>query len=189
MKKVSILIFIIILLFSCKKEYRIINIEDLNKLTIQDTLLNHDNFTVVTIGKSKRDKYPKLLVKKNKLYVFERDFEVQNDSLIISYEPAFIIDSSGAFRKNGIWIYATFYNEGVFPFISKNIKFSVDSIPNNWKGKPPKSEGIYLYQNNKLVVHSKEQSEKRFKEKEINGFYFIPNKGRLFNKTNINKLD
>ena len=69
------------------------------------------------------------------------------------------------------------------------MKFSIDSIPKNWNKKSPTQEGIYFYKNNLLQLFSKEQSEVKFKEKEKNGFYFIPNKGRLFNTLNINELD
>lgn len=96
------------------------------------------------------------------------------------YSPAFIIDDQGEFRKNGIWVYAEFYKGG--------IKFNVDSIPKNWNHKIPNDEGIYIYQNSSLVMFSKEQSEEKFNEKKINGFYFIPNKGRLFNRIKIKEL-
>lgn len=188
MKKITILI-ILLTLFSCNKDYEIINDSDFEKLTVQDTLVNNPNHLIMTVGRSISDEFPKLLLKKRRMYLFNRDYEVKNDSTILSYYSAFLIDSDGAFRKNGIWIYAQFYSEGTFPFNSNSIKFSVDSIPANWNKKRPTTEGIYFYENDSLKLYSREQSEEKFKEKEKTGFYFIPNKGRLFNKINTNDLN
>lgn len=189
MKKTIILIALLSL-YSCNDEdYEIIDDSDLKELTIQDTLVNNSNHLMMSVGKSISDEYPKLLVKKKHLYLFERDYEIKNDTTILSYYSAFLIDSHGAFRKNGIWIHAKFYNEGIFPFNKKIIEYSVDSIPTNWDEKSPNGEGIYFYENNSLKLHSNEQSEQKFIEQEKTGFYFIPNKGRLFNKTNVSELD
>ncbi len=188
MKKKSIFIAILSL-FSCERDYEVISDKDFKKLVIQDTLVNKTNLLVMTVGKSVSDAYSKILVKTDHLYLFGTDCELKNDSTILSYYPAFIIDSYGEFRKNGIWVYAQFYTEGNFPFNKKVIKYSVDSIPETWNEKSPTQEGIYFYENNLLKLLSKEQSEEKFMEKEKNGFYFIPNKGRLFSTININELD
>ncbi|WGD34929.1 hypothetical protein [Olleya sp. YS] len=188
MKLFKILV-LVLLIFSCQDDYKIISESDLKKLTIQDTLVNNPSHLIMTVGKSESDEFPKLLLKKRHMYMFDRDFEVANDSTIISYYSAFLIDSDGAFRKNGIWLYAQFKNEGVFPFNSNSIIYSVDSIPKNWNTKRPTTEGIYFYENDSLQLLSKEQSEEKFKEKRKNGFYFIPNKGRLFDKINVNDLE
>ena len=192
MKKLSI--FILSFLFiSCDNEYNIINEEDFQALSIQDTLLKNKEVIIMKVGKSISDEYPKLLMKKNQLnakkyYYFKNDCELLNDSIILSYYSAFIYEDGNGFRKNGIWVYTDFYKEGIFPFTSNVMKFSVDSIPKNWNKKVPKNEGIYFYKNNSLHLISKEQSEDKFKEYERDGFYFFPNSGRLYDRINIHKL-
>lgn len=181
-------LLILILIFSCEKDYEIIDTREFEKLVVQEVLVEKSNYSVMKVGKSVQDEFPKLLVKNKRIYLFENDCELFNDSIIHSYYPAFIIDKDGEFRKNGIWIHAEFYNEGTFPFHSKNIKYSVDSIPEYWDGNLPVEEGIYFFENNKLKQLSQEQSEEEFKKGEKNGFYFIPNKGRLFDKIFISDL-
>lgn len=180
---------ILVMLYSCDKEYEVVSDEQYQKFAIQDTLVTKLNLLVLKVGNSVSDSYPRLLVKSNRLYLFNENCGLQNDSTILSYYPAFMIDSEGEFRKNGLWLYANFYTEGTFPFQTKGIKFSVDSIPKNWTKKVPVKEGIYFYEKNSLKMISKEQSEDKFKEKEKDGFYFFPNSGRLYKKININELD
>lgn len=187
MKQVLVSIVFISLL-SCNDNYKVISESKLNELFIQDTLVNTLDHTIMTVGRSIDDEFPKLLLNKKRLYLFDRDYEVENDSTILLYDHAFLIDSNGSFRKNGIWIHATFYEEGIFPFNSKNIKYKVDTIPDNWNQERPTQEGIYFFDTNQLSLFSEEQSPEKFKEEEKNGFYFIPNKGRLFNRIAINQL-
>lgn len=180
------------ILISCNDKYEEIDNQYFKKLSIQDTLLDNKKVLVIKVGKSISDNYPQLLVKdkeSNRKYLFkEDDCELENDSIIRTYYPAFIYDENGGFRKNGIWVYTKFYTKGTFPFTTKGMEFSVDSVPQNWNKNLPKKEGIYFYKNNFLHILSTEQSEEKFKEKEIDGFYFIPNNGRLFDKINIYKL-
>ena len=186
----QLFIFIVILtLYACGKDYEVISDETLKTLTVQDTLIEKTNLLVMKVGETISDAYPRLLIKSNRLYLFKEDCELKNDSIILSYYPAFIVDHEGEFRKNGIWIYAQFYREGNFPFHSDGIKFGVDSIPENWNKVLPRTEGIYFYEKNSLTMISKEQSEEKFKEKKRSGFYFIPNKGRLFDRINIKELE
>lgn len=183
-------VFLVLLfLFSCEKDYKIISNKDFKGLIVQDTLVNKTNLQVLKVGKSFSDTSPKVLVKTDNLYLFNSNCELKNDSIIVSYYSPFIIDSQGEFRKNGIWIDAKFYNEGTFPFNAEVIEFGTDSIPPNWNKPLPTEEGIYFYEENELKLLSTEQSEEKFKEKKRNGLYFIPNKGRLFDKININELD
>ncbi|MGV7106100.1 hypothetical protein [Flavobacterium sp. U410] len=189
MKKILLCLTILSFLYSCDKAYKVISDKDFKKFTVQDTLTNKSNLLVMKIGETIDDEYSRLLVKSNRLYLFESGCELENDSIILSYYPAFIIDEDGEFRKNGIWVYSQFYTEGKFPFHTKGIKFSPDSIPKNWNKKLPTQEGIYFYENNTLKMISKEQSEEKFREKEKDGFYFFPNKGRLFDRINITELD
>ena len=183
------IIYVILLFFSCEKDYEIISKKQLEKLLIQDTLIHKNNYTVMQVGRSTTDAFPKMLLKKEKLYLFENDSKLKNDSTILSYFSAFIIDSQGSFRENGIWVYTEFYTEGYFPLTTKGMRFHVDSIPTTYKKKLPNQEGIYFYEEEELVLLSSEQSEEKFKEKEKNGFYFIPNSGRLFNTYPIDTLD
>lgn len=194
MRKSLPLLYLLLFFASCNKEYETINETRFRSLSIQDTLLNNKKVVVMKVGDSMTDAYPQLLVKSKhseaqNYYLFkEYDCELQNDSIILSYYPAFIYDEDGGFKKNGIWVYTKFYQKGSFPFTTHGMAFSVDSIPKNWNKELPKKEGIYFYKNNSLQLLSSEQSEEKFKEKELNGFYFIPNKGRLFNKINIYQL-
>lgn len=187
MKK--LLIFVIIIFYSCERPYKVINDEDFRKLSIQKTLVKKNKYSVYKVGDSASDEYPNLLVKSKKLYLFNYDCEFVNDSIIHSNNIEFIIDEYSDFRKNGIWVYTDFYTEGSFIFKTNGMKFSSDSIPKNWKGKLPKKEGIYFYENNTLKMISKVQSEEKFKEKRKDDFYYFPNNGKLFNKINITKLD
>lgn len=186
--------FLLLLFVSCNKKYEIIDEDYFRTLSIHDTLLNNEKVVVMKVGDSISDANPYLLVKNNQsntksYYLFKQeDCELENDSIILSYKPAFIYDEDGGFRKNGIWVYTKFYTEGTFPFASKGMNFSVDSIPENWNKALPKKEGIYFYRNNSLLLLSNVQSEDKFSEKEMDGFYFIPNKGRLFEKINIYQL-
>jgi hypothetical protein len=154
--------------------------------------LDNKKVIVMKIVKHTSNDYSYLLVKDKKnsgKYLFkDSECELENDSIIRSYYPAFIYDENGGFRKNGIWVYTKFTKKGTFPFITNSMEFSVDSVPQNWKKGLPKKEGIYLYKNAKLKMISTEQSEEKFKEKKIDGFYFFPNNGRLFDKININQL-
>ena len=181
------------LLISCNEKYDEIDNQDFQTLSIQDTLLNNKKVLVMKVGDSVVDKYPRLLVKvkqSDRKYLFkEYDCELENDSIIRTYYTAFIYDENGGFRENGIWVYTKFYTEGTFPFTTRGMKFSVDSVPQNWKKDLPKKEGIYFYKDNSLVLLSTQQSEEKFKEKEMDGFYFIPNNGRLFDRINIYKLE
>jgi hypothetical protein len=189
MKKIFFFLATLFILTSCEKAYKVISNQDFMKLAILDTLVKKPNLLVLKVGDSISDVYPRLLVKSNRLYHFDSECEIQNDSTILSYYPPFIYDYEGEIRKNGIWAYTSFYTKGKFPFETKGMNFSVDSIPKNWNQKVPTQEGIYFFENNSLNLFSNEQSEEKFKEKEKNGFYFFPNKGRLFDKININKLD
>jgi len=186
--KLPLFLFLLFSVLSCNDNYEVITETKLKKFYVQDTLVNKSDYTIMTLGRSIKDEFPKLLLSKKRLYLFDRDFEVENDSTILLYDHAFLIDSSGSFRKKGIWIHATFYKEGIFPFNNKVIEYSVDSIPSNWNKELPNNEGIYFLKNNELKIHSVEQSPEKFKEKEKTGFYFIPNKGRLFNRINVNEL-
>jgi len=190
MKKLPI--YLLALFFaSCDKSYTVVDDEHFRTLSIQDTLLHNKKVLVLQVGDSVSDAYPHLLVKSNRSntnYLFNEDCELRNDSIMLSYAPAFVYDDEGGFRKNGIWVHTTFYREGTFPFTRKGMRFSVDSVPQNWNKALPRKEGIYFYRKNSLSLVATEQSEEEFKKREMDGFYFIPNKGRLFDKININEL-
>lgn len=189
--KILPICLLMVLLLSCEKRYKQISTNDFKEMVIQETLVQNSRVSVFKVGKSNEDEFPEILLqtKAQKKYLFDYDCELENDSIILSYYSAFLIDEDGSFRKNGIWVYTKFHTEGTFPFISKGMSFSVDSIPKNWNKVAPTKEGIYFYKNNALTMLSKEQSEKKFREKELDGFYFFPNKGRLFDRININEID
>lgn len=189
MKIEKFLVFFIMVFYSCDKPYKIINDEDFTKLSIQKKLIKNSKYSVYIAGDSVSDPYPNLLVKSNKLYLFDNDCELVNDSIIHYNNLEFIIDEYSDYRKEGIWVYTDFYTEGNFIFKTNGMKFNSDSIPRNWKGKLPKQEGIYYFENNKLKLISKVQSEEEFKKNGKDGFYYIPNNGKLFKKINLAKLD
>ena len=179
----------ILSLYACEKEYEIISEDEFQKLTIFDTLSNQSNRLILKVGNSPEAFSSRLLLKANRLYLFDYECGFENDSILQSYYPAFIIDDEGEFRKNGVWVYCRFYTKGSFPFNSKGIQFSVDSIPPCFTQKVPTEEGIYFYQNKRLKQISREQSVAKFKEKEQDGFYFFPNSGRLWDRVNISGLE
>lgn len=175
----------VLICFSCEKSdaYKIIDHEALKKLKVQDTLVENKKVLVTKVLDSD---YPKLLVwdklsNRSNHYLFDMDCELENDSTIIYYAPPFLVDENGEFQKNGLWVYTKFYRDST--------SFGVDSIPKNKIKKLPQKEGIYFYQNDSLVRLSKDQSEEKFNSIRRNGFYFIPNTGRLFERININQLD
>lgn len=176
-------------LYSCERPYKAINDDDFRKLSIQKTLVKNSKYSIIEVKNTASDSYSRLLVKSNKSYLFDADCELANDSIIHTNIVEFLIDENSDCRKDGIWVYSDFYTEGSFVYKSSGIKFSVDSIPRNWKGKLPKQEGIYFYENNTLKMISKVQSEEQFKEKEKDGFYYFPNNGKLYNKIDITKLN
>ena len=181
---------LIVMFGSCqKKNYKSIRSYEVKLMTILDTLVNTSDLVVMKVGKSSTDAYPKLLVESDGFYLFDYDCQLESDSTILAYYDAFLIDDEGAFRKNGLWIHTNYKKEGIFPFISKSIHFGVDSIPKNWKGKLPKKEGIYFYEGNVLKRMASEQSEEQFYAKERNGFYFLPNTGRLFTRIYLKELN
>lgn len=179
---------LVALLLSCNEDYTVISANQFHKFVVLDTLRSTSESSVYLVGTSVADKSPRILVNNSKMYLFGYDSSFEHDSIVYNYEPAFVIDSNGSFRKNGIWVYSDFYTEGTFPFQTKGIQFNVDSIPLNWNSKVPTIEGIYFYENNVLNRLSTEQSEKAFNEIKKDGFYFFPNSGRLYTKTNSNKL-
>jgi len=188
----SLPLYLLLLLTACNDKYEKIDDAYFKKLTVHDTLLNNNKIQVLKVGLSDSDKYPHLVVNNketNKKYLFQEfECELANDSIIHYNFTTFIYDEFTESRKNGMWVYTKFYSKGTFPFKSKVTEFSPDSIPQNFKNKLPTKEGIYYYKNNALILLSTQQSEEKFKEKEKNGFYFIPNKGRLFDKINIYDL-
>ena len=191
MKKLS-LVFLAIFLCSCNDTYKTLNEEDVKQLTLKDTLVKNNKVLVMLAGNSPSDEYPNILVRpsgKGNYYLFDSDSALENDSVLLHYYPAFLIDEEGEFRKNGLWVYTTFTTEGTFPFTSDVMSFSVDSVPGNLERKLPTGEGVYYYEKNRLIRVSDEQSEATFKEKKRDGFYFIPNSGRLYDRINMNKLD
>lgn len=196
MKRVPIY-FVLCLLIACKQfeqnnNYKEISNQQLQKLNVLDTLVNNPRNIVLKVGDSLADPYAQLLVKtkpseNSKNYLFD-EAKLENDSIAISYGPAFIYDEETNSRKNGIWVYTKFSKSGVPPFTTSSMEYSVDSIPPNWKKKVPTKEGIYFYQDNSLQLISTEQSEKQFNDMKRNGFYFFPNNGRMFERININQL-
>jgi hypothetical protein len=126
MKKNTIYL-LLLLMISCNKVYKEISNKEFQKMSIQDTLVENSKVLVFKVGDSISDEYSKLLVKsmsQKKYYLFEYDCKLENDSIIHSFYPAFVIDEEGEFRKNGIWVYAQFYSEGTFPFNKNGIKFT-----------------------------------------------------------------
>ncbi|MHA3788678.1 hypothetical protein ACX0HA_10745 [Flavobacterium hauense] len=191
MKKLT-LIFLMVFLYSCNDAYKSLNEDEVKQFTLKDTLVSNDKVIVMLAGNSPSDEYSNILVrhaKRGNYYLFDSDSALENDSVLLHYYPAFLIDDEGEFRKNGLWVYTTFTTEGTFPFNSDVMSFSVDSVPRNWQRKLPTGEGIYYYEKNRLIRLSDEQSEAKFKEKKRDGFYFIPNNGRLYDRININELD
>lgn len=186
------IVLLLMLLASCQKEYRKVDLERFESFAFKDTLVNNDKVVVVEARHVVDDLWSRLIVKSKSsgnFYLFEDESKLANDSTALYYYPAFIYDDGGEFMKNGIWVYTDFYTTGSFPFQSNGMKFSVDSLPKNWNKPLPTNEGIYYYKNGELLPISREQSEEKFKERRIDGFYFIPNSGRLYDKININHLD
>lgn len=183
---------IILTLFSCEKEYSVISNNEINKFAFRDTLVDNEKNFVFKLGDSISDPYSQIVVSpkdsnSDTNYLFDFDAELENDSVVSTFAPPFIIDGSGGF-KNGVWVYTTFTTTGTFPFTKKSTRYSVDSIPKGWNKKLPRKKGIYYYKNNSLILISKEQSDDKFSENEIDGFYFIPGNGKLL-KTQIKITD
>jgi hypothetical protein len=191
MKILKIMFFSIVLLsiVACDKPYKTLSSKVVSELIIQDTLVYNKDRIILNVLKPTYKNMYLLLLQNNKNYLFDSDCYLENDHTILKYESAFLIDENGSFRKNGLWIYTKYSKEGAFPFTRDVTHFSVDSIPSNFKGNVPKEEGIYFFKSPNLLKVSKEQSNEKFKEKTQNGFYFLPNSGRLFDRIKIDELD
>jgi len=200
MNKVFTFIFISFLVCCSvkdQKSYRKINEEDYHKFGVADTLLDKPDVLVTGL---KEDNSQLLLRIKRKAgidyYKLDPDCVIENDSTIIAYAEAFKYEpGDGGFQKNGIWFYARFYSDenkkGNFIYSTSDtgIQFSVDSIPASAKSIAlPNSEGIYFYEKDALIRLSREQSEDQFNALQKNGFYFIPNSGRLFKRIDIHSI-
>ena len=141
--------------------------------------------------------YVTLIKKANgKYYLLDPNAYFENDSTIIYYSMPLKTDSeNGSFQKKGIWFYAHFYSEkkdstGIYQKNEEGVKFSVDSTPSNAdKIIRPELQGIYFYQNDSLIKISQEQSEEKFYSFEKNGFYFLPNSGRFFERYSIHSIE
>ena len=186
--KVGVILLLTFFTFSCEKDYEILSDSEISTLIIEDTLQVTQEALAYLVKKSKDDFSNRLLIKKKHNYLFNSNCFLENDSLIHAYYSAFIIDRQGEFRKNGLWVHTTFTREGTFPFHHKVRCFGVDSIPNGWDGNRPTKEGIYFFNNGTLEQLSVEQSEEAFEDEELTGFYFFPNKGRLFDKIKLKEL-
>jgi hypothetical protein len=187
MKKL-VTVLVLLLLCSCHDHYENIADWELKTFTIQDTLVNNDKILVFAVGDSPTDEYPRLVVQSRKdhgNYLFDPDSELENDSTIHAYAPAFLITDGEENQPDGLWVHTRFTPSGFLPFHSTNQHYGVDSIPLGWNQKLPTLEGIYYYKNGALVRISTEQSESKFMEKQWDGFYFIPNSGRLFDKIDL----
>jgi len=203
-KVIGCLGLIFLTLNSCSnnpdKYYKALTREEYQKYIAIDTLLENKK-NLITECKSPLP-YPVFttLVKKigtgNVSYFkLDSDAYLENDSIVIAYASAFKSDESGDMQKDGLWLYAEFYdNENkkgnwFYSISDSGIRFSVDSLPPNYKPENlPTKEGIYLLKNEKIKMISTEQSEEKFSSLKINGFYFIPNTGRLFKRYNINTI-
>lgn len=199
MKKTALL-FLAIVLFSCSEKnnnYKKVDLETYSEYKTIDTLLSKENL-LITMGQNSR--YPQisqLLCKKDKSYfVFDTNCYLENDSVIIAYAPPLKSDSdTGSFQKNGVWFYSEHYEDNkkgnsVYSVSDVGAKLSVDSVPKNLKIKQlPKSEGIYFFENNTLKQISSSQSEDAFYKLNKNGFYFLPNTGRLFEHIKISSIE
>jgi hypothetical protein len=197
-------LLIAFMLFSCVKNnkyYKEINEEQYSKFLASDTLISNPNILITQFEDSIFKNSYHLLLRKNednksKYYKLDSSCEIENDSTLFYYAPPFMSDSeNGSFQKNGIWIYVTFFDEenkkgnSICNTSESGANFSIDSLPVPLKlVSMPKSEGIYFYQKDSLVMVSKEQSEDQFYSQKKNGFYFIPNRGRLFTRINIKSI-
>lgn len=205
MKKIYFLISSI-LLVSCagnnERYYRKITEEEYNKFLIADTVVKKSNYLILNSNGTISREIGQLIMRKMNpkemgYYVFDPDCYVENDSTIIAYAPPFKSDSdTGSFQKDGVWFYAGFYSDqnkegnAIYETSDAGVNFSVDSLPKNLKITVlPKSEGIYFYQKEALVQVTKEQSEDKFSSLQKNGFYFIPNTGRLFTRLKIKDIE
>lgn len=182
-----------------KKFFTEINATTYKKYKTVDTLYKTKDYTATkcedTISYFKV--YVTLFKMSNgKYFVLDPDACLENDSTIICYSPPLKSDSeNGSFQEDGIWFYAHFYTEktdstGIIQESVGEVKYSVDSMPTHGELiVRPKSEGVYLYQNNILKKVLAEQSEDKFYSLQKDGFYFLPNSGRFFEKYNIKILE
>jgi hypothetical protein len=183
---------------SAKPFYKKINPEVYNSHTSVDTIYSTQKYIATKVQYSTvffKDEL--ILIKKTNAgqlsyFSLDPDAYFENDSTIIVYAPPFKSTSQeGAFFKNGIWVYTEFVEhvknrEGVR---QSGANFNVDSVPPNIASiKIPKEEGIYIVKKDSLCKISNEQSEDNFLSLKENGFYFIPNSGRLFERHSVDEI-
>jgi hypothetical protein len=186
----------VMLLCSCFGEqrfYREITAEEYGEMKPIDTLTKKPGL-LITRGVS-QFYTPDIFILKNDRY-FKLDYDTfpENDSIVIWYAPAYSYsEDDHGFQKDGIWVHTEFTvkRDKIIPIMPMNsIQYHVDSLPPGYKDiNRPKAEGIYFYENNRLNLVSKEQSEDAFNGYKKNGFYFIPNSGRLFTRHSINEIN
>ncbi|MGD5652431.1 hypothetical protein QUT03_22720, partial [Xanthomonas citri pv. citri] len=87
------------ILISCNDKYEKIDNDYFEKLSIKDTLLDTKKVVVMKVGDSISDRFPNIVVEdkaSDAKYLFkDYESELENDSIIRSYYPAFIYDDDG----------------------------------------------------------------------------------------------
>jgi hypothetical protein len=188
----------VMLLCSCFGEqrfYREITAEEYSRFKPVDTLAEKPGLLITKCqDKGEYEFFSYLIHKNDRHFKLDSDAYPENDSAFIWYKPAYVyVSGESEFQKDGIWIHAEFTvkKDKIIPIMPVNsIQYHVDSLPPGYKDvNRPKAEGIYFYENNRLNLISKEQSEDAFNGYKKNGFYFIPNSGRLFTRHSINEIN
>lgn len=124
--------------------------------------------------------------KSNKYFKLDEFAELKNDSIIYFLSPPFLSIGGKDKWEEGIWFYADFYKERG----KSGVRYNYDSIPENKDEliKTAQTKGIYRFDDNKLIMISKKQSEEAFNENKIDGLYYLPNPGRFYIEVLISEL-
>jgi len=200
-RQIAFLCFMSLLATACSQKedtwYLHLDFNEYQQYSVKDSLLATPHIIVTKgINPSMSWQMP-MLIKKNtkdktEYYKISADSYLENDSTIVVYASPF---KSGN-EKNGLWLYADFFDgenkqgNAIYSTTDSGVRFAIDSVPyTTYSIKLPTREGIYIFKENKLILANKEQSEDVFYTLNKDGFYFIPNTGRLFKRHNINTIN
>jgi len=203
MKKISLLLALCWLCFSCQKEadfYTEINQEQYNTYKPVRTLISNSSY-LITLCQDKLDENEAntTLIRTGTptnfhYFILDDSARLENDSTLVFYSEPFVYYAGQKVDQNsGQWLYADFYEEkdtAFFSLTKTGVRFNVDSMPQRFRTKSlPNAEGIYYYQQNQLRRLCKDQSETTFYAMKKDGFYYIPNSGRFLKRFPLSSIE
>lgn len=169
--------------------YHKISRKQYGEYRLLDTMISNEAILLCKGNKPPWNSWAEVLLVRTNREGKEHYFQLEEDTYylggdsFICYAPPFLATTEdGGFQKNGLWVYTHFEHGARY--------YKVDSLPENENHIPrPTGEGIYLFRNGKLELMSQQQSEEQLSGIAIDGFYFFPNTGRMFERHKLGELE